>query len=161
MKKSINTNLKAFSLILIIALSYSFSEKENTKPLPDIKTLEFKLNSKSYEIAPFDAGKMTFEKAIKIGNGLTINDKSGWRLPTTKELDMIYKTAYRKKTKLNGKIVYHPNHHFKGSTGFYWTSDEVKGNSTEVYVKSFYDGKKTSLSVNSEAHVRYIRIKEH
>lgn len=159
MKRIMNLTLKTSVLCLLILTVYSFTRIENNDSSSDITHLEFELNSKTYEIAPYDLKKANWTNATKMCENAIINGHNDWRLPTKKELNIIYKTAYRKGVK-KGKIIYYNGHNFKGMNGFYLTSTKSKRSSTEVCVKSFYNGKTTTLSIDTPANIRCIRLKQ-
>ena len=154
-----NITLKSTILVMVAFLLFSFKWNERKDAAKGGPNLEFTINSETFEIAPHDLQKSTWDEAILNAQNMVVGGHADWRLPTDVELKMIFKTAFRKGS--NGsRFIYHRANKFKDINAFYWSSDLSQWFAEDPIVRSFYNGKKNTLSKESVAHVRCVRLKK-
>lgn len=92
--------------------------------------------------------KLTHQEAIDYCANLILGDITTWRLPNLSEL-----TSIVTPNKYNPSI----NNIFQNTSrsGFYWTSDIVKGRSAAYYVR-FDFGRDGSINMTSKNYVRCV-----
>lgn len=89
---------------------------------------------------------LTFNEAKSYAPELQVGGHHGWRLPTPRELDMIF----NQRAAIGG---FDPS--WTGREGLYWTSHEVQG--TDAMVQRFSDGGSSFLYMRTPASVCYVR----
>jgi lysozyme family protein len=89
-----------------------------------------------------DIGKFNWNDAKTASDELNLNGYNDWRLPSRKELELIYGNMFKLGI---GKLT----------SGYYWSSEEKSA--TKARVLLFYNGNYHHLNKNSIYYVRAVR----
>jgi hypothetical protein len=122
--------MKRLLLIGAIALS-SISFGQETIKIGKLEVMTKNLGEMTWE-------QMTWEDAMKACADLG----DGWRLPTKKELNILYKN----KDKIGGF-----------ASGYYWSSTEFDANYIYVWGQNFYGGSQYDYGKSNSAYARAVR----
>jgi hypothetical protein len=139
--------MKKTIIILTLLNLYLFSDTlqrdDSAQTVYDSKTSLIWQDSKDAQEL-----RLTHQEAIDYCTNLTIGDVTTWRLPSLVEL-----TSIVTPNKYNPSI----DNIFQNTSrsGFYWTSDIVKGRSAAYYVR-FDFGRDGSINMTSKNNVRCV-----
>lgn len=113
----------------------------------------FIYNGQTYRVYP-DLGRMNWEQAVQVCNGLTFGGYNDWFLPFKELLNIMYAERY----KLGGFNTETPSGGTYNYDSYYWSSTEM--DSSRAWFQVFYNGAQNTNSKAERYCARPVRLEQ-